>query len=339
MRAAALLALVLMLMNPAVAQDPRCGFVGVSTFTTLYELSGPSEEAAADTVEVVGPAVIGFGDRGACVASCTLGPSGTCAANTFPTMSHCTTPPRSCQLFAGQTALITSVYSQVPRLALLSSVPNPSIVGMPVRFTAIISASAPSGTFTFRDAISLAAIPDCVNRPLSLAGVATCEAAFSAAGSLNVSAHYSGDVGIGPTSSAPITQLVKRCDLDVDASSQVTGTSDGVMILRRLLGLSGAPLIAPLTTAVVAARTTPMLVEDWIDAQRVTSVGGNRPLDLDDNGVVEAASDGLILLRALLGFRGASVTQDALGVPPLGRNDWSTIRNHLNTNCGLALLP
>jgi alpha-tubulin suppressor-like RCC1 family protein len=65
-------------------------------------------------------------------------------------------------------------------------------------------------------------------------------------------------------------------------------------------------------------------------------VDGKCSLDLDDNGSATAASDGLMLTRALLGLSGARVTQNALGAGAT-RNTWGAIRAHLIQNCGLAI--
>jgi alpha-tubulin suppressor-like RCC1 family protein len=57
-------------------------------------------------------------------------------------------------------------------------------------------------------------------------------------------------------------------------------------------------------------------------------------LDLDGDGNVSALSDGVMIVRALLGFGGLAVTNGAAGggVP---RPTWAEIRPLLSTNCGL----
>ena len=51
-------------------------------------------------------------------------------------------------------------------------------------------------------------------------------------------------------------------------------------------------------------------------------------LDLDDNGHVDRATDGLLLLRSLLGLRGAALTASALG-PGARRTDPEAIRTYV----------
>ena len=62
-------------------------------------------------------------------------------------------------------------------------------------------------------------------------------------------------------------------------------------------------------------------------------------LDIDGSGgAPNAASDGLMLVRAMLGFTGTAVTNGAIiGTPP--RNTWALIRTYLNDNCGSNFLP
>ncbi len=62
-------------------------------------------------------------------------------------------------------------------------------------------------------------------------------------------------------------------------------------------------------------------------------------LDIDGSGgAPNAVSDGLMLVRAMLGFTGTNVTNGAIiGTPP--RNTWALIRDYLNQNCGTNFAP
>jgi len=62
-------------------------------------------------------------------------------------------------------------------------------------------------------------------------------------------------------------------------------------------------------------------------------------LDIDGSGgAPNAVSDGLMLVRAMLGFTGTAVTNGAIfGSPP--RNTWALIRDYLNSNCGTNFAP
>ncbi len=70
---------------------------------------------------------------------------------------------------------------------------------------------------------------------------------------------------------------------------------------------------------------------------RLSVLNTNNWLDIDGNGQSLAASDGVLLLRALFGLTGTAVTDNALGAPPQARSDWAAIRTYLNSTCQLGL--
>jgi hypothetical protein len=61
-------------------------------------------------------------------------------------------------------------------------------------------------------------------------------------------------------------------------------------------------------------------------------------LDVDGNSIVDALTDGLLLLRAMFGLTGTSVTTSAVGGGAT-RTTWATIRPYLNNICGGAFAP
>ncbi len=65
----------------------------------------------------------------------------------------------------------------------------------------------------------------------------------------------------------------------------------------------------------------------------------NACYDLDGDGKILPATDGLMLLRALLGMTGASVTANVLPTPTPPRSTWTVIRNYLNSACGMTFSP
>lgn len=58
-------------------------------------------------------------------------------------------------------------------------------------------------------------------------------------------------------------------------------------------------------------------------------------LDPDQNDAIDAHTDGLLIIRAMFGLTGSSVTNGAVGTGA-GRTDWASIRTYLNANCGTA---
>jgi hypothetical protein len=115
------------------------------------------------------------------------------------------------------------------------------------------------------------------------------------------------------------------CSLDVDGNGAYEAAKDGVLIVRRLLGFSGAAL----TNGVLgtcASRTASTAVESFIDSQAFNVDGIGAP---PKNGL----TDGLLIYRAMLGLTGSAATSG------LTTQSWSTVRTYLNTNCGTSFAP
>ncbi len=112
--------------------------------------------------------------------------------------------------------------------------------------------------------------------------------------------------------------------LDIDGNAlggKYTALTDGVLALRYLLGLSGPAMTAGATGDNPARDDSAMLLH--LDNMRWA-------LDVDDSGVADAATDGLMILRYLLGFRGNALIADALGTNA-GRTTPAAIESWLAT--------
>ena len=92
--------------------------------------------------------------------------------------------------------------------------------------------------------------------------------------------------------------------LDVDDDGATMPLTDGLLILRYLFGFRGAALIGGAVGAGAERDTAPE-----IEAYLPTVLGA---LDIDGNGSVEPLTDGLLILRYLFGFRGATLDQRAV---------------------------
>jgi hypothetical protein len=121
------------------------------------------------------------------------------------------------------------------------------------------------------------------------------------------------------------------CGLDIDVDGAVLGSSDGILVLRYLLGLRGADLVNGLL-GTTAARVDPAdiatVLQRLIDSKR---------LDIDGNTLTDAQTDGTLLVRAMLGFSETAVTDGALGTGTLTRGDWTSIRAYLVGTCKVVL--
>lgn len=129
------------------------------------------------------------------------------------------------------------------------------------------------------------------------------------------------------------------CSLDVDGDNNLE-TTDAQMMLRRLFGFKAVSLRAGLPPAgSCAQRTSVTALDAFVQSQLAPQLAlSNRAAwDIDGNGKVEALTDGLLVLRALLGLTGNSVTQNAIGNNNPARPDWTSVRTYLNNTCGMTL--
>ena len=119
--------------------------------------------------------------------------------------------------------------------------------------------------------------------------------------------------------------VTQGCVLDVDGNLAISATTDGLMLLRAMLGLTGTAVTAG-ATATGAPRTT------WAQIAPFVHLAA---LDIDGNGATAPASDGVMLLRAMFGLTGTAVTNGAV----VGSRAWADIRTYLNTQCGGSFAP
>ncbi len=117
------------------------------------------------------------------------------------------------------------------------------------------------------------------------------------------------------------------CWLDVDADGVIAPARDGLVLLRALQNLPSNTWATRAGVSSAASNTA---------RTRATVAKSSFALDIDGNGVLDAASDGLLLLRALLGFRGGALIAGALGTPPVTgpwRNTPEAVEAYLATRC------
>ena len=117
------------------------------------------------------------------------------------------------------------------------------------------------------------------------------------------------------------------CILDVDNNGLIEVDLDGVAILRRIAGFT-APAFAGLSGS-CAANATPTAVFNATSPIANYNVTG---------GTTRLATDGAVLMRALLGLTGTAVT-NGLGLaaePGVTNSSWSSIQNWLASNCGVG---
>jgi hypothetical protein len=115
------------------------------------------------------------------------------------------------------------------------------------------------------------------------------------------------------------------CKLDADGDGARLAGTDGLIILRRMMQLSGNALVAgaphscvPLTPAGIATRVNVAAY------------------DIDGNGVTDPSTDGLMLMRILLGFRGDAVVTGATAANAT-RTTWQEVRDFMQSSCNFYM--
>ncbi len=106
-----------------------------------------------------------------------------------------------------------------------------------------------------------------------------------------------------------------------------------------VLGIGSASVLHSINLATGAATAIGTVGLSSGNVDGVAIAPTNRCLDLDGDGVSRASTDGLMLIRALLGMTGTSVTAGAIASPAPPRSTWSAIRSHLQLNCEMYFSP
>ncbi|HQD64590.1 MAG TPA: hypothetical protein PLJ16_05135 [Casimicrobium huifangae] len=157
----------------------------------------------------------------------------------------------------------------------------------------------------------------CTPNPVNQGSSATCTAVANPA---YLFAGWSGSC-IGSTcmlSNVTAAQSVNARfvpTLNVDGSSTATlyhGPTDGQIIVRYMQGLRNGALTANLAVS-GAAVTDPVAIATYLASLDTL-------LDIDGNGSIDAATDGLLIVRYMLGLRGNALIADALGPAPRARS-------------------
>jgi glucose/arabinose dehydrogenase len=107
------------------------------------------------------------------------------------------------------------------------------------------------------------------------------------------------------TATPTVTPTPMPSMLDIDDDGAPTALTDGVIVVRAFFGFQGDPLIEN-AVGPGCDRCTAAEIEAYLD-----SIAGE--LDIDDDGAMLPLTDGVLILRWLLGFRGDSLVAGALG--------------------------
>ena len=198
-----------------------------------------------------------------------------------------------------------------------------------------LAISAIGGTFTYAaNCTGAARYTWTVNGTLNTCTTATCAITFPANATASTVAYNIGftafDGTVNTYSPSPLTVTVAAapatCSLDFDGDGAVS-SADALLMMRWLLGFRGDALVSGVPPYPVGATASAF----------AASVTGRMTLglvhDLDGDGKVQAATDGVLLTRLVRGMTGSAVTNGALGTGAQ-RATHELIRSYANTNCG-----
>ncbi|MBP6531459.1 MAG: hypothetical protein KA260_15160 [Burkholderiales bacterium] len=122
------------------------------------------------------------------------------------------------------------------------------------------------------------------------------------------------------------------CALNLDANATIDPATDALLITRYLLGYRGDALT---TSAVGASPTrTNAEIETYLGALMQAGT-----LDADGDGQSLAMTDGLLLIRAMLGLAGTALTNGATNAAHPNVRDAQQILTWIETTHGVACLP
>ena len=119
-------------------------------------------------------------------------------------------------------------------------------------------------------------------------------------------------------------------NVDIDGNEQFDALTDGLLVLRSMFGLTGTSLIS-------GSVASDAIYTDATDIEsRITGLG-NR-LDIDDNGNIDALTDGLIVLRYLFGLTGDTLVKGVVAADA-NRESAAEIEAHMAVLTSLDTEP
>jgi enterochelin esterase-like enzyme len=112
-----------------------------------------------------------------------------------------------------------------------------------------------------------------------------------------------------PTRTATATPTIASTPapsvMDIDGDGDTDGLTDGLLMVRWMFGFRGDPLVLGVLGA-ACERCAPAQIEGYLGSIE-------SDLDIDGDGIVSPLTDGVLVLRWTLGFRGQSLVVGAIG--------------------------
>ena len=119
-------------------------------------------------------------------------------------------------------------------------------------------------------------------------------------------------------------------NIDIDGNGEFDALTDGLLILRNLFGLTDSSLVSG------ALAANAIYVDSTEISTRINSLGLR--LDVDDNGNIDALTDGLLILRYLFGLSGEALITGVVA-PNANRNTIDQIESYISTLTNFDVEP
>jgi hypothetical protein len=97
-----------------------------------------------------------------------------------------------------------------------------------------------------------------------------------------------------------------ECTLDADGDERVDALTDGLLFIRHMFGIQSASLVNN-AVASGCTRCSETVVSAYLD--QCIAQGTS---DIDGDGVVDALTDGLLIIRYIFGIRGDSLIEESV---------------------------
>ena len=156
-------------------------------------------------------------------------------------------------------------------------------------------------------------------------GACTSTVLFDSEGNFSYAPTTPAVAGFTNKSFTIVGAAAPSCNLDADGNGgALDGFSDGIAILRYMLGIGNATFATGITLN--SPRNTPALVKAYLDTQNLAAVSPTTP-----DGFV----DGIIILRLMLGIGNATLL-NGITLPPGAPTTAAAVRAQVNARCGTS---
>ena len=117
------------------------------------------------------------------------------------------------------------------------------------------------------------------------------------------------------------------CNLDVDGSGSNQALVDGVLLIRNMLGITGAQLDGGLAYPASATRTTASTISPFLAGQNY---------DVDGSSSQQALVDGVLLIRLMLNLNDVDLVKGLSFPSSATFTTGAAIRANVNSRCGTS---